>query len=188
MTSTGVQTVGQALQSKWYWFLALGIILIACGAAAVFLPTISDFAASTVLGIVLSVAGTVKIVEALQVKDWKGALWQLLLGSVEIVGGLLIYINPLKGALAISLLIGIVFLVQGVVQIGLALRVRPQAGWGWLFAAGLVAFCVTATMILKLNYTTLYTPGTIAGIALLVAGCAYVVIALANRRANPTAA
>ncbi|HEY9346811.1 MAG TPA: DUF308 domain-containing protein, partial [Inquilinus sp.] len=110
-----------------------------------------------------------------------------LLGSVEVVGGILIYINPLKGALAISLLIAVVFLVQGVVQIKLALRVRPQTGWGWLFAAGLVAFCVTATMIMKLNYANLYTPATIAGIALLVAGCAYIVIALAIRRATAIA-
>jgi uncharacterized membrane protein HdeD (DUF308 family) len=96
----------------------------------------------------------------------------------------LIYLNPMKGALAITLLIAVVFLIQGVIRIALAFRVRPQAGWGWLLAAGLIALLVCVTMGMKLQYTSFYTPGTVAAIALLVAGCAYVVIALANRRAG----
>jgi uncharacterized membrane protein HdeD (DUF308 family) len=184
MTSAEIRNVGDLLQAKWHWFLALGVVLIACGAFAVLLPSMSGAAASVVLGIVLAISGVVKIIEALQVRDWTGALWQLLLGCVEVVGGVLIYLNPLKGVLAITTLIAVVFLVQGVMQIMLALRVHPQAGWGWLLAAGLIALGVTAAMVLKLRYTSLYTPGTIAGVALLVAGFAYVVIALANRSAR----
>ncbi len=113
MTSSEIRNVGDLLQAKWHWFLALGVVLIACGAFAVLLPSMSGAAASVVLGIVLAVSGVVKIIEALQVRDWTGALWQLLLGCVEVVGGVLIYLNPLKGVLAITTLIAVVFLVQG---------------------------------------------------------------------------
>ena len=175
---------GEALRAKWAWFLAVGCVLILCGALAVALPVYSTFAASTVLGVALGICGVMKIIEALQVKEWGGCVWQLLVGAVEFVGGILIYLNPYKGALAISLLIASVFLIQGAIQIALALRVRPQPGWGWLFTAGIIAFCVTAAMLLKVRYTSFYTPGTLAGIALLVAGFAYVAIALSNRRST----
>jgi uncharacterized membrane protein HdeD (DUF308 family) len=173
-----------SLHSKWGWFFALGIVLTLCGALAVALPAVSTFAASVVLGVVLSLAGIVKMVQSLQVKEWSGFIWQELTGAVELVGGILIYFNPLKGALAITLLIALVFLVQGILQIALAVRVREQDGWHWLGVSGLVALAASATLTLKLPYTRIYTPGTIAGISLLVAGGAYLAIALTMRRAR----
>ena len=172
------------LRSKWGWFLVLGIVLAAAGALAVALPAVSTFAASVVLGIALAIAGVVKMVQSLQVKDWSGFVWQELTGAVEVVGGILIYFNPLKGALAITLLIALVFLVLGVLQIALAIRVREQQGWLWFVVSGVVALGAAAALALKLPYTSVYTPGTIAGISLLVAGGTYIAIALMMHKAR----
>ena len=185
LTTLQIRDAGEMLRGKWPWFLALGVVLMICGAFAIALPVLSTLAASVVLGVVLAIGGVVKIIEALQVKEWTGCAWQLLLGAIEIVGGILIYLNPLKGALAITLLIAIVFLLQGVLQLVLAFRVRPQVGWRWLLLSGVVALCVTIAMGMKLRYTSFYTPGTIAGVALFAGGCGYVAIALSNRRAGP---
>jgi uncharacterized membrane protein HdeD (DUF308 family) len=184
-TGTDHQERADYLHSKWGWFLALGIVLVLGGAVAVALPAVSTFAASVVLGIVLSLAGVVKMLQSLQVKEWSGFIWQELTGAVEVVGGVLIFFSPLKGALAITLLIALVFLVQGILQIALAIRVRKQDGWHWFAVSGLVALAASATLALKLPYTRIYTPGTVAGISLLVAGGAYIAIALTMRRARP---
>ncbi len=184
VTTLQIRDAGEMLRGKWLWFLVLGLVLVICGAAAIALPALSTIAASVVLGVVLAIGGVVKIIEALQVKEWAGCVWQLLLGAIEIVGGILIYLNPLKGALAVTLLIAVVFLLQGVLQVVLAFRVRPQIGWGWLLFSGIVALCVTVAMGMKLRYTSFYTPGTIAGVALFVGGCGYIAIALSNRRAG----
>ena len=56
----------------------------------------------------------VKIVKAFQVKQGAGFIWQLLLGAVEVVGGILIYFNPMKRAIAITLLVALVLIAQGV--------------------------------------------------------------------------
>ncbi|MFB9984058.1 HdeD family acid-resistance protein [Mesorhizobium kowhaii] len=188
---SGVSTSGTdhqhraaSLRSKWGWFLALGMTLVSAGVLAVALPAVSTFAASVVLGIVLALAGAVKMLQSLQVKEWSGFIWQELTGAVELVGGILIYFNPLKGALAITLVIALVFLVQGILQVALAVQVRKQAGWQWFGVSGLVALVASATLALKLPYTSIYTPGTIAGISLLVAGGAYIAIALTMRRAG----
>lgn len=170
------------MQPKWGGFLALGIVLVLAGAFAVVLPEISTFATGTVFGIVLSIAGAVKMAQSLQVKEWTGFIWQELTGAVELVGGILIYFNPLKGALAVTLLIALVFLVQAILQIALALRVRKQDGWYWFAVSGLVSLAASAALAIKLPYTTAYPPGTIAGIALLVAGAAYIAIAFTVRR------
>jgi uncharacterized membrane protein HdeD (DUF308 family) len=189
MSGVSAAEVGQlhharTLQSKWAWFLALGIVLALGGALAVALPTASTFAASTILGIVLAVAGVVKMVQSLQVKEWSGFVWQELTGAVEVVGGVLIYFSPLKGALAITLLIALVLLVQGLLQVALAFRVRDQGGWLWFGIAGLAALAASAALALKLPYTRSFEPGIVAGISMVVGGVAYVAIALALRRAR----
>ncbi|MDW6023133.1 HdeD family acid-resistance protein [Mesorhizobium sp. BAC0120] len=174
-----------SLHSRWGWFLALGVVMGLGGALAVMLPAVSTFATSVVLGIVLALAGVVKMVQSLQVKEWSGFIWQELTGAVEVVGGILIYFSPLKGALAITLLIALVFFVQGILQIALAAAVRKQDGWHWFAVSGLVALAASAALALKLPHTTAYEPGVVAGISLLVAGGAYIAIALTMRRARP---
>jgi len=170
-----------SVQSKWGWFLVLGVVLILGGLLAIMLPAISTIAASLVLGVVLSLSGVVKIIKAFRVTGWPGFLWELTAGVVEVICGVLIYLNPLKGAIAITVLIAIVFVLVGISQIGLALRVRPQQGWQWLVISGLIALLASAALTLKIPYTRFYTPGTIAGISILFAGLAYVAMGIAVR-------
>jgi uncharacterized membrane protein HdeD (DUF308 family) len=176
------QPTAGSIRDKWGWFLVVAVILILCGLLAVTLPSVTSIAGSLVLGVTLTVVGLVKIIEAFKVKEWAGFLWQLMLGVVELVGGILIYVSPFKRAVAITLLVAVVFVVQGITQIVLALKVRPQPGWRWLLIAGVVALCASIALVLKFPYTRYYHPSTIAGISLLLAGCAYVVIAFAVRK------
>jgi hypothetical protein len=59
-----------SVQSKWAWFLVLGVVLILGGLLAITLPAISTIAASLVLGVVLSLSGVVKIIKAFRVTGW----------------------------------------------------------------------------------------------------------------------
>ncbi len=157
-STTGIATDDQAavvsIRDKWGWFLALGVALIVGGLFALILPTITSTAASLVLGVTLVGVGLIKIVEAFKVKEWAGFLWQLMLGVVEVVGGVLIYVSPFKRAIAITLLTAIVFVVQG----------------------------ASLALVLKFPFTRYYTPSTIGGISVLMAGCAYVIIAFTIRK------
>jgi uncharacterized membrane protein HdeD (DUF308 family) len=86
----------------------------ACGASRLSrtLPTVSSMTASLVLGIALIAAGLLKIGQAFRVRHRSGFVWYLLMGSVEVVGGILIYLNPLKRAIAIVLCVGLILAVQ----------------------------------------------------------------------------
>jgi len=174
----------QQTRFRWWSFLLLGAVLAACGAAAILLPTISTVAAGVVLGAVLAIAGIAKIVQAFETKEWPGFLWQLLAGGVEVVGGVLIYFNPIKGAAAITLLIAIIFIVLGVSQISCALKIRRERGWGWLFASGLLALAMSLILTFKFPHVRDFEAGVVAGISLLFSGLAYVAIAFAVRKAR----
>jgi uncharacterized membrane protein HdeD (DUF308 family) len=177
----GIATV----RDKWGWILALGVTLVLCGLMAITLPTLTETTVSTTLGGALIVIGVVKIVETFKLKEWGSFQWQMIPGVVEVAGGIMIYASPSKWAVAVSLLAAIVFAVQGVAQVGLAFKVRPQPGWTWLMAAGVVALSASAVLVMKFPHIMReYPPSTIAGISLFIAGFAYIVIAFVVRRSG----
>lgn len=176
------KTITDQVRARWVSFLLLGIALGLMGALAIALPVISTVATSLTVGILLGVGGVTHVVQAFWTRDWQGFLWNLALGIIQIVGGALIYMQPFAGAVAITMLVAVVLIVQGATQSALALRVRPHDGWGWLLLSGMVAILVGVLLAAHLPAASLATPGTMVGIALIFSGTAYVAIALAARR------
>ena len=175
-----------AKRYKWMPVLLHGLMLILCGAVAIVLAEIATFATGLIVGAALVVAGLGQILQAFQVKSWGGFIWNLSTGIVEVVGGALIYLNPVAGAVAITILIAIVFLVQGFDQIAFALKVRPRNGWGWLLAAGVIALFASAALLSHFPFSGDHEAGVVTGISLLLAGCCYVAIALTRQRGAST--
>jgi uncharacterized membrane protein HdeD (DUF308 family) len=163
-------------RSRGRRFVGLGLVLFALGAVAMLTPEAATTATGTVLGALVAFAGVVVIVQTLRDRTWHGFRWQLLFGAAEVVGGLLIAVKPLKGAAAVALVITVVLTVQGVTQLGLGFRIRPDRGWWWPALAGLVTLAIAAGLVLRFPYPSVETAGEMAGLALAFAGLAFVVM------------
>jgi uncharacterized membrane protein HdeD (DUF308 family) len=160
----------------------LGVALIICGAIAIVSPAISTMAVTLFLGLILASGGIVKIAQAFPMKQSGGFAWQALAGVIELLGGLLVYFNPMKGAIAITIVIALVLMAEGLPQLGLAFRMRAQRGVVWMVLSGVITLAVGPALAMRLSYDRAYAPGTLVGISLLFAGWAYVALALAARR------
>jgi uncharacterized membrane protein HdeD (DUF308 family) len=92
------------------------------------------------------------------------------------------------GILALTLLLVIVFVIDGAVQVGLAFELRPLDGWGWMLLAGLAAIGVGLLIAAKLpSRFSLVALGAYMGISFLSTGIARIALsrrlsALARRR------
>ena len=173
-----------ATYAQWAWFLSLGLVLIVCGIAAILLALFSPIPPSLVLARVLMLGGLFQIIHALRVKTWNGFAWDLLLGVVQLFGGILLELNVLAGVGGIAGGLALVFLLEGLMQVALAVRVYPQDGWVWLVGSGLVALVASGGFLFKVRLVALHTPEIMAGIALFAAGTAYVAIGIASRRVD----
>jgi uncharacterized membrane protein HdeD (DUF308 family) len=165
-----------AVRRRGLRFLTIGTALLLFGITAVLLPDASNVAIGTVLGAVVTAGGIVVVVQALRDVKWRGFSWQLMFGSAEIVGGVVILSNPLKGAAAITLLVVIVMFAQSFTQAGLALRVRPAQGWWWLLVASAVTAVFAGGLALRFPYQLVGSAGEMAGIAMALAGFAFLMI------------
>ena len=175
------------IAEKWGWFLAVGIVLIVAGLAAVAFPFISTVAAKIMLGWLFLIGGVVMIIHAFQAPGWSGFLWSLLIGLLYAVAGAYLAFFPLTGLLTLAILLAALFFAEGIMEIIMAFRVRPHEGWGFLLLSGIAALAVGVLIFMDLPGSATWALGLLVGINLLFTGSSYVALALAGRKAREVA-
>jgi uncharacterized membrane protein HdeD (DUF308 family) len=171
-----------AIAERWGWFLALGIVLVLAGIAAIAFPLLSTIAAKIALGWIFLVGGVVLLVHAFSIKEWRGFLMELLIGVLYAVAGAWLAFFPFTGIVTLTILLAALFLAEGVLEVIMAVRVRPHEGWVWLLLSGLVAIAVGVLIAYELPSSATWAIGLLAGVNLLSTGVSFVALALAGRR------
>src|ERR1700694_3110034 len=104
------------LRQHWVLYLIEGIILVAIGAAAIFFPPAATLAATIFLGWLLLISGGVGLVTTLWVRG-PGFWWSLVSAIIGIAAGAVLITSPLQGAVSLTIILGIFFIIEGVVSI-----------------------------------------------------------------------
>jgi len=135
-----VATIGR-VGRHWGWFLAFGILTVALGLSAVVWPAITLLAAAIVFGVQLIFAGIYRLVSAFASEDTSGATRVLfaLLGILSLVVGLYAVRHVLLTIVALALLLGIFWIVNGVIEIFTAAQHREMRGRGWRVFMGILS-------------------------------------------------
>jgi uncharacterized membrane protein HdeD (DUF308 family) len=163
---------------------AEAVLLIVLGVAALLLPLAAGVAASLVFGIILLLSGVLGLAASFASGGRHPRGWSLLSAVIALVVGVVLLINPMAGALGLTLLLSVYLLVDGLALIGLALshRRRVTGRWSWLLGSGLLDV-VLAVVLISLNAIgSAVVIGFIVGIDLIVAGIALFLF----QRAVPT--
>ncbi len=176
------------ISDNWGWFLALGLLLILAGAAAIAFPLLSTVATKIALGWIFLITGAVLVVHAFSIQGWRGFLLGLLVGALYVVAGAYLAFSLFGGVISLTILLAALFMAEGVLEVIMAVRVRPHEGWVWLLLSGLIAIAVGAMIAAQLPTSAEWAIGLLTGINLLSTGVSFVVLALAGRRAGTGAA
>ena len=171
----------EALSRNWGWLLALGILMIILGVVAMAAPVVATIAIQVMLGWLLVISGIAEGIHAFMVKEWRGFLLELLSAVLYLGVGLLLLVDPLKGAVALTLILAVFLLVEGIFKIITALRVRDHRGWGWLLASGIVSVVLGVLIWKQWPASGLWVIGLLVGIQLLFTGWSLVMLALVAR-------
>lgn len=175
------------IAEHWGWFLALGIFLLLAGAVAILFPLLSTIAAKIMLGWIFLASGVLLLLHAFSIQQWRGFLWELLLGVLYIVAGGWLAFFPFTGIVTLTLLLAALFVAEGVLEVIMGWRVRPHEGWVWMLLSGLVAIAVGVLIAYELPSSAAWAIGLLAGINLLSTGVSFIVLALAGRSAGQAA-
>ena len=168
------------------WFVALGVIMILTGIGAFAFPLIASLSVELLVGATFLVGGIATLFHAFQEKEWSGVFWQLAVGIVYMTGGLIFLVNPFGGVIALTVFLGIVFLVEGIARMIMGFQMRSERNWGWVVASG--AMSIILSVLVFGGFATgasLGLIGVLLGINFIFAGASFV--ALGSAQPEPAA-
>jgi uncharacterized membrane protein HdeD (DUF308 family) len=177
MTNNVAENIKQNINGS----LVIGILLAILGIIAIAVPRISTIFAETWLAVILLMAGFAKIVYATQTRDRGGFIWQLLLSGLYIATGVMLLVYPRTGILTLTLLLGSFLLTEGVFELILAFRLRPQENWTWVLGDGIITLLLGAMIWFQWPFDAPWLLGTLVGVSILFTGISRVMLSLNAR-------
>jgi len=172
-----------ALSNTWKYLVGVGIVISILGVLAIVFPLVTGLALSVFLGALLVVGGIAHGIHVLSARGWIGALAQVLLAALYIVGGIVLLVNPVVGLTTITLVLSVVFVVDGIFEIYMGVRLRDRRRWWWPVVSGILAVAVGVLLWVGWPSTAAWAVGLLFGINLLSSGLSTVLVALNGRDA-----
>jgi uncharacterized membrane protein HdeD (DUF308 family) len=169
---------------KWGWLLALGIVYVVLGTIGLGMEVALTIASVMLFGGFLFAGGIFELIHAFQAKGWKGRLPAILIGLAYAAGGILIFLDPLAASAGLTLMLGVLLLVIGVMRIVLAFGMKGHASWVWPGLSGVLSIVLGLMIISKWPASGLWVIGLFVAIELIIQGWSSIFLALAARNAT----
>jgi len=150
--------------------LALGIIMIVLGIAAIAVPMVPGIAVTLLIGFILLISGVVHGVKAARSREGKSFFFELFSGIIYLLAGLVLLLRPEAGLLGLTLVVGMLVLMQGVAEILIAFQIKPAAGWGWMLTSGIVVTLLGVFVLAEWPVSAFWLIGTVIGVSLIFKG------------------
>ncbi len=166
-------------QRRWWVFLVLGVLMIVLGIIAISMPVVITLGGVLYFGILLLIDGAWQVVSAFTTRHG-GLFFHLLLGFLDAIVGILLLSHPEVGALAITALLAVLFLVGGLLRAALAAGLH-YPGWGWSVVSGLIGAVLGIYILVNWQEMGPVLIGLLIGIDLLFRGWAWLFSSFALR-------
>lgn len=168
----------------WGWFLALGVLDVVLGLVCLSSAVIATLLTTALLGALAIVGGMALAATAYWAETGWGITLRIALGVLLVLAGWLALTQPVRGALALTALIGWFFLVTGALHIMMAL-VEHAPGWGWVALNGAINLLLGILLLVSWPVSGLVAIGLFLGVNLLMNGILWIFASVGARSALP---
>jgi uncharacterized membrane protein HdeD (DUF308 family) len=171
------------LGRHWGWVLSFGIITVLAAIFVLAWPAATLLVIAVLFGVQLIVAGIFRFVAAFATDDASGGTRVLyaLLGVLSIIIGLWAVRHVLLTLLALVVLLGIFWVVNGTIELFTALSHRGMSQRGWSAAMGVLSI-LAGLVVLIYPGVSLLTLSIVLGIWLLIYGVMEITASFRLRR------
>jgi uncharacterized membrane protein HdeD (DUF308 family) len=167
---------------------ALGIFFILLGlgifAIALFVPNLLGI----VIAIVLMVGGATRITLALLSRPEGGFWLKLGAGGLYSLAGLVLLTGLFQQYFSVSVMLGSVLILEGLLDLTLALKQELNSARKWLFISSGAAFVLGLLFLFRLEFGTVWLVGLVAGLCLITPGVWFLILAEEMKKSPPSTA
>jgi uncharacterized membrane protein HdeD (DUF308 family) len=161
-----------------------GVLLIVLGMVAIGAPVIAAVAVNALVAWLIVLAGIVHLMLAFRVHGAGSVLWKLLVGIAYLCFGGYLIVHPLLGVASLTLLLASLFLIEGILDIVLFVKMRPIHGSSWVLIDGIVTLLLGLLIYMQWPSSSAWAIGTLVGVSLIFTGVARVAMSIAVRKAT----
>jgi len=166
------------LQARRRHLLAAGVAMTLLGVTAPFFPREASLAVGAAAGWLVWLSGAVMLgLSLLMLPSWlylSGIVASLFITGV----GMVLTFRPETGALATAVLLAAVFIVDGSLQVVLALKLRPVKAWRWVLASAFASLVAAGLIALGVPERSTASIGLLLGLAFVTTGLGLLAVGL----------
>ena len=167
---------------SWWWLLLVsGIVSLIVGGALIFSTQGTLTLIATLIGIWILLMGLIRFLMAIFDSDGDDRWIVAVVGIVGVVLGVVVIRNQEAAIATVVVLVGIYWLIAGLVDVFRAMSRRDMPNRGWQIAGGLLSIAAGAVVLLW-PAASVQVLAFIAGIYLVMAGIVEIVGSLRLRR------
>jgi uncharacterized membrane protein HdeD (DUF308 family) len=180
--------IAQSIREHWVLFLIEGIVLVVLGILAIIVPPLATITFTLFLGWLFLISGIMGLITTFWARHAPGFWWSLLSALLAIAAGIVLLVWPISGAISLTLLLIVFFLIEGVLSIMYALEHKKELSgrWGWMLASGIIDLILAGIILIGLPGTAAWALGLLVGINMLFGGSALIAMALHARTPDTT--
>jgi uncharacterized membrane protein HdeD (DUF308 family) len=180
--NTAVDVVRQASTLPIVW----GVLLIVLGMAAVGSPFLAAVAVNVAIAWLIVLAGAVHVILAFRAHGAGSMIWKLLVGVAYVCFGVYLILHPVLAVASLTLVLASLFLIEGVLDIVLFVKMRSMGGSSWVLLDGIVTLLLGAMIYMQWPSSSAWAIGTLVGVSMIISGVTRVMMSLAVRKAAQT--
>ena len=125
-----------------------GILYIILGWLAIIQPVISSLATAIFLGILFLVGGILQLIRTIKAWGVAGSGLALFSAIITLVAGALMLTNPVVALFALTTILAVYFLLDGIAKISLCFSMYPKSHKFWICLSGIISL-ILAFFIFK---------------------------------------
>ena len=180
--NTAVDVVRQASTLPIVW----GVLLIVLGMAALGSPFLAAVAVNVAIAWLIVLAGAVHVILAFRAHGAGSMIWKLLVGIAYVCFGIYLILHPVLAVASLTLVLASLFLIEGVLDIVLFVKMRSVGGSTWVLLDGIITLLLGLMIYMQWPSSSAWAVGTLVGISMIFSGVARVMMSLAARKAAQT--
>lgn len=165
------------IKKRSTWGIVMGVLTAILGVFLIAYPLATAAITTIVIGTILIIAAVAHIVFALHSHSAGRFFLKLLLAVLYGIVGLSLVFNPLIGVATLTVFLGSLLMVYGIVAAVTAFQMRPVDGWGWFLVDAIVTVLIGVLILSRWPTSSLWAIGTLVGVSVLMSGISRIMIA-----------
>lgn len=164
------------MSNRILWII-MGLLAVIGGVFALANPFAASLAATVIAGWVFVFTGIVQAVAGFRAEGAGAKIWSILLGLLAIFVGVTVLGHPLKGMVALTTVVAIMFLASGIAKIVLSFSLEDRRFFWMILISGIASTVLGLVIFANFPVSAATSLGLLLGINLLFDGISALALA-----------